>query len=309
MSVTVDVLPDPIPPESSELAVASSRHGSRMGLYRRRFMRNKPAVAGLVVFFILVLAALFGGRLTHWGYTDIDFFSLTQPPSADHWFGTNGTGLDVYAMTMHGLGRSMVIAITVSFLTLIIAAFLGALAAYLGGLWEKIILGIVNFLLVCPSFLLMAIIAQQTGGNWIWLIVVLTIFGWMGMARVIWQLSTSIREHDFISAARYMGISGPTVVIRHMIPNIGSLLVVQFIVNIVGTVMSETALSFLGFGIKVPDVSLGSLLTAGQSALNVAPWTFFFPAGALTLLTVSVALIGDGLRDALDPNSAAGGRA
>ncbi|MCL1840206.1 MAG: ABC transporter permease [Propionibacteriaceae bacterium] len=289
--------------------VASSRHHSRMGLYRRRFARNIPADVGLGIFVLLVLAALFGGRLTHWSYTDIDFLALTTPPSADHWFGTDRTGLDVYAMTMHGLGRSMIIAVTVSLLTLIIASFLGALAAYLGHASEKIILGIVNFLLVCPIFLLEALVAAKTGGNWIWLIAVLTVFGWMGMCRVIWQLSTSIRERDFISAARYMGIGGPVVVFRHMIPNIGSLMVVEFTLGIVGTVMSETGLSFLGFGIKVPDVSLGSLLTSGQTMLYTAPWAFFFPAGALLLLTVSVALIGDGLRDALDPNSAAGGRA
>ena len=306
--LTTSVHPDPVD-NAPQPAVAPRRRSSRMGLYRRRFLRNKPAVGGLVVFILLVLAALFGGRLTHWSYTDIDFTALTQPPSATHWFGTNDTGLDVYAMTMHGLGRSMIIGISVSAMTLIIAAFLGALAAYLGHWPEKIILGIVNFLLICPIFLLEALVAQSTGGNWIWLIIVLTVFGWMTMARVIWQLSTSIRERDFIAAARYMGVSGPVVVIRHMIPNIGSLLVVQFIINIVLTVMSETGLSFLGFGIKVPDVSLGSLLTAGQSALYTQPWSFFFPAGSLVLLTISVALIGDGLRDALDPTSAAGGRA
>jgi peptide/nickel transport system permease protein len=288
---------------------ANSRRGSRMGLYRRRFMRNIPADVGLVIFVLLVLAALFGGRFTKWGYTDIDFTALTTPPSGTHWFGTNGTGLDVYAMTMHGLGRSLIIGVSVSLLTILIASFLGALAAYLGRTPEKVILGIVNFLLVCPIFLLEAMIAQKTGGNWIWLIIVLTGLGWMGMARVIWQLSTSIRERDFISAARYMGVGGPTVVFRHMIPNIGSLLVVEFILGIVAAVMAETALSFLGFGIKVPDVSLGSLLMDGQSTISTQPWSFFFPGGALTLLTVSVAAVAVRQNDAPDPHPAPGGRA
>lgn len=285
------------------------RRGGRMRLYARRFLRNKVAVGGLVVFVLLVLVALFGGFLTPWTYYDLDFGNLGQPPSATHWFGTAQVGSDMYAMVVHGLGRSLVIALSVSAGTLIIGAFLGALAAYLGGRPEKVILGVINFLLACPSFLLMAIIALKTGGNWVWLIFVLTLFNWMIIGRVIWQLSTSIRERDFVAAARYMGIAGPVVVLRHIVPNIGSLLVVEFIVGIVNAVMSETALSYLSFGVKLPDVSLGSLLTAGQSLLRTTPWAFWFPAGALTLLTVSVAVMADGLRDALDPSSAAGGKA
>ena len=285
------------------------RGSSRTLLYGRRFMRNGPAVGGLVFFLALVAFAVFGGKLVPWSYSDIDFSSLGKPPSATHWFGTTQVGTDMFAMVAHGLGRSLIIAITVSALTLLIGAFLGALAAYLGGRPEAVILGIINFLLACPAFLLTAIIAQKTGGNWVMLIGVLTLFGWMVMGRVIWQLSTSIRERDFVSAARFMGVKGHVVVFRHIVPNIGSLLVVQFTLGIVTTVMSETALSFLGFGIKIPDVSLGSLLTAGQTLLMTTPWAFWFPAGALLLLTLSVGFMADGLRDALDPNSAAGGKA
>ncbi|MDR1852180.1 MAG: ABC transporter permease [Propionibacteriaceae bacterium] len=291
------------------ITAAPRKRNSRAGLYVKRFCRNKPALGGLVILLLLVIMAVFGPLITEWDYEELDFFSLSQGPSGTHWFGTNELGRDVFAMTVHGLGRSLIIAISVSFMTVLIACFLGALAAFLGRTPEKIILGIINFLLVCPSFLLMAMIAQATGGNWVWLIFVLTLFGWMSMARVFWQLSTSIREREFISAARYMGINGPTVVFRHMVPNLGSLLVVQFTLGIVSTVMSETGLSYLGFGIKVPDVSLGSLLMDGQAVLATVPWTFFFPAGTLTLLTISVALMADGLRDALDPNSAAGGKA
>ncbi len=307
MSETMTLQKHASEPQSE--AKSPRQSNSRMRLYVRRFVRNKPALVGLVVFVILVLVALFGSFLTPYSIEDIDFLALSKPPSSTHWFGTNSTGLDLYAMTVHGLGRSLVIALTVSAATIIIAAILGSLAAYLGGVAEKVILGIVNFLLVCPVFLMEALIAQKSGGNWLWLTAVLTLFGWMVMARVIWQLSTSIREREFIAAARYMGVKGFTVVIRHMIPNIGSLLIVEFVLGIVSTVMAETGLSFLGFGIKIPDVSLGSMLMDGQKSLSTTPWSFFFPAGTMTLLTISVALMADGLRDALDPNSAAGGRA
>ncbi|MDR2896726.1 MAG: ABC transporter permease [Propionibacteriaceae bacterium] len=306
MSDVLSMMPAAATPK---IAGPGRRSHSRMRLYARRFRRNKPAVVGVAIFVLLVLVAVIGPRIARYSISEIDFLALAQPPGGTHWFGTNQTGLDLYAMTVHGLGRSMIIAVAVSLLTLLIASFLGALAAYMGGWVEKIILGVINFILVMPLFLLEALVAQKTGGNWLWLIVVLTAFGWMVMARVIWQLSTSIREREYIAAARYMGVRGVVVVFRHMIPNIGSLLVVQFTLGIVSTVMSETALSFLGFGIKIPDVSLGSMLIDGQSVLTTTPWAFFFPAGTMTLLTISVALMADGLRDALDPNSAAGGRA
>jgi peptide/nickel transport system permease protein len=139
--------------------------------------------------------------------------------------------------------------------------------------------------------------------------VLIFVVGWYMPARIIWTLSLSIREREYIHAARYAGLSGWRIVIRHMLPNIGSLLVINFTLGVVTAVLTETALSFLGFGVKLPDVSLGALIGYGASTLVSAPWIFFFPAAALTLLTVSMALIADGLRDALDPTSAAGGRA
>lgn len=118
-----------------------------------------------------------------------------------------------------------------------------------------------------------------------------------------------MREQDYVRAASYMGVSKLRTIVRHVIPNIGSLLIIQFVFGVVGTVGSETALSFLGLGVKLPDVSLGTLLQGGTAAVQSSPWLFYFPAATLTLLTVSMAFIGDGLRDALDPNSNSGGKA
>ncbi|SER79638.1 peptide/nickel transport system permease protein [Propionibacterium cyclohexanicum] len=299
------------------------RRTGRLRLYARRFWRNKPAVVGLGIFLVLVLAALVGGHLSPFTYTEMDFGALAAPPGTQgsvigpngalvngtHWFGTNAGGLDLYAMLMHGLGRSLTIALSVSLLTTLIAAFVGAMAAYLGGWGERAILAVIHFLLILPSFLLLALVANHFSGSWQILIVVLVVFGWMLPARVIWQLSTSIREREFIAAARFMGVRGPAVVMKHIVPNIGSLLVIQFVLGVVSTVMTETGLSFLGFGVKIPDVSLGVLLQDGVNAISSTPWIFWFSAGTLTLLTVSMSLLSDGLRDALDPNSAAGGTA
>jgi peptide/nickel transport system permease protein len=280
----------------------------RSRLYLRRFVRNRGGLVGVVILVLLVAYATLGAMVTPWDWADQDFLALTAPPSGDHPLGTNQGGNDVLAQTVHGLQRSLAIALSVSVLTLLIAVVVGASAAYLGGRFERITLGVIHFLLVVPSFLVLALVSNRVGGDWRVLIVVLTLFGWMFTARVVWSVSTSLRERDYVLAAEFMGVSKWRIVMRHIVPHLGALLIVTFTLGVVTTVLSETSLSFLGFGVKTPDVSLGSLLADGASTINSAPWLFASPAALLVLLTVSMTLIGDGLRDALDPTSSAGGR-
>ncbi|MVQ43066.1 ABC transporter permease subunit [Microbacterium sp. MAH-37] len=282
---------------------------SKMALYTRRFMRNKPAVAGIIIFAVLVIMSIVGPLLSPYGVTDMDFLNLTSPPSAEHWFGTNGSGNDNFTQTLVGLQRSLMIAVTVSIGTTVISAIVGTAAAYFGGTTERIILLIIHFMMVVPTFLLLSIVSNDSGGVW-WIISIVMIFtGWFFPARIIWTMALSLREREYVQAARYMGVGGMKVVVRHLVPNIGSLLVINFTLGIVGAVTLESGLSFIGFGVKIPDVSLGSLIGSGSGTITSAPWLFYFPALALTLLTVSMALVADGLRDALDPTSSAGGRA
>ncbi|MEU7018258.1 ABC transporter permease [Streptomyces sp. NPDC046385] len=272
-------------------------------LYLRRFARNRAALLGVALFVLLVLFSVLGGLLTPFAYTDADFTALTQPPGAAHYFGTNQGGNDVYAEAVHGLRRSLVIAVSVSVLAIVLASVIGAGAAYLGGRVEKLTLAVIHFLLVVPSFLILALVSHRLAGDWRVLILVLTVFGWMTTARVVWSLSTSLRERDYVLAAEFMGVRPWHIVLRHIIPNLGSLLVVNLTLGVVATVLSETALSFLGFGVQTPDVSLGTMLADGSGSITSAPWLFAFPAGLVVLLTVSMTLVGDGLRDALDPTS------
>ncbi|MFT2016524.1 ABC transporter permease [Streptomyces sp. 796.1] len=300
MATTTDTVP----------AKTSKGHGLGR-LYLRRFLRNRLAVAGVVIFLLLVLFSLFGDLFTTYQHTDTDFAALTQPPSDVHWFGTNQGGNDVYASAVHGLQRSLVIAVSVSVLTIIVAAIIGASAAYFGGQVERLTLGLIHFLLIVPSFLILALISNRVAGDWRVLIIVLTVFGWMSTARIVWSVSTSLRERDYVTAAEFMGVHPLRIIVRHIIPNLGSLLIVNLTLGVVATVLSETALSFLGFGVQTPDVSLGTMLADGATTITSAPWLFAFPAGLVVLLTVSMTFIGDGLRDALDPTSvtgAAGGR-
>ncbi|MEU8709722.1 ABC transporter permease [Streptomyces sp. NPDC048565] len=288
----------------------SGKRLSPSRLYIRRFARNKAALGGLILFALLVFFSLFGRYLTHWDHTEADFTALTVSPGVGgHLLGTNGAGNDVYAQLVHGLGRSLIIAVTVSLLTTAIAGLFGTTAAYFGGKIERAMLGLVHFLLILPSFLIIALVGTHYRGEWQVLVVVLTLFGWMLTARVIWSLATSLREREYVTAARFMGVSPIRTIVRHLVPNIGSLLIVTFTLGVAATVQAETALSFIGFGVKQPDVSLGSMLADGQNTLSTAPWLFYLPAAMVVLLTVAMALIGDGLRDALDPTSQSGGRA
>ncbi|WP_425279044.1 ABC transporter permease [Corynebacterium bovis] len=274
------------------------RGTGRWRLYLRRFLRNRTAVVGLVIFAGLIAHALAGENLTHWAFDDPDFLNLSAPPSADHWFGTTEAGNDLLAQTAHGLGRSLIIAVSVSGATSVLSAVIGAGAALYGGAVEKIVLAAIHFLMAVPTFLLIALLVGGSGGDWMLLVVVLVAFGWMYPARVIWSLALTVRENDYVRAASYMGVSRARTVVRHIIPNIGSLLVIQFTLGVVAAVGAETGLSFLG-----------TLLSGGADSLESAPWRFYVPAGVLTLLTVSMAFIADGLRDALDPNSRSGGTA
>ncbi|MCK8613045.1 ABC transporter permease [Gordonia sp. C13] len=289
------------------------RRSGRAKIFAKRYARNRSALLGLAIFGLLVLFAVFGGLFTAYSYTDTDFLAIGFPPSTQgvegaHWFGTNDAGNDLYAQVVHGLQRSLTIALAVSIGTTAIAAFLGGLAAYFGGWVQRVVLGVVYLLLVVPTFLILALVSNSTGGDWRWLIVVLIAFGWMMLARVIHSLALTVRERDYVAAARYLGVSPVTIILRHILPNIASLLVINFALGVVATVLAETGLSFLGFGVKIPDVTLGSLLQAGAGTLAASPWLFWFPAAALALLTVSMALIADGLRDAFDPTSRGGAR-
>ena len=278
-------------------------------LIARRFFRQRSAVIGLIILAVLIFFAVFGSVIGQWSYDDPDFASLTAAPSAEHWLGTDTGGNDLYAMIVRGLGKSLMIGIFTSVATMAIAALLGTGIAFFGGWVERVGMWILDMLLVVPSFLLIAMIVRAANAStgWLWLIIGLTAFGWVGYARIIRTMTLSLRERDYVKAARFMGVSPFRIIVRHLVPNLASMIIINTVLGVVGAVNSETALSYLGLGVKAPDVSLGSILQSGAVTMQTAPWLLIFPSIALILLTFSMQLIGDGLRDALDPNSRASG--
>ncbi len=279
---------------------------SRGGLVARRFLGRRLAVAGLVVLGLLFLLAFAGPHLTPWDYTDKDYDAFLQGPSADHWFGTTQTGGDVFALTMRGMQKSLVIGVLVALIATALAALVGAFAGYFGGWTDRVLMWFVDLLLVVPAFLIVAIVSPTfRGSTWLVFVILLAAFLWMVTARMVRGMTVSLRDREFVLAARYMGVSGPRIVLRHILPSMSSLLVIDATINVGAAIISETGLSYFGFGVQPPDVSLGTVIADGTSAAVSYPWLFAFPAGLLVLIILAVNLVGDGMRDALDPTSRA----
>ncbi len=166
---------------------------------------------------------------------------------------------------------------------------------------------LVDLLLVLPSFLVVAILSPLfRGGSWLLLVVLLAAFGWMITARIVRGMTLSLREREFVKAARFMGMPGWQVILKHLLPNMASLLIVDATITVGTAILGETALSFFGFGIQPPDVSLGTLIASGTNSALTFSWLFLFPSGLLVLTVLAVNVLGDGVRDALDPTSKRG---
>ena len=283
---------------------AASDRISRRQLIRRRFFRNKTAVFGLGVIAFMFFFAFGGPYLGQWNYSESDFSSLLKGPSASHWFGTTQIGVDVFAQTTRGLQKSLIIGLLVAVFSTGLSGIVGAFAGYLGGRADKVTMWFVDLLLVLPSFLVLVILSRfYQGKTWLLLVVGLTIFDWMITARVIRGLAMSLRERDFVRAARYMGVPTRKIIFRHLLPNMASILIIAATLNVGGAILAETGLSYLGFGVAAPDVSLGTLIAEGTGAALTYPWLFIFAGSLLVLTVLAVSFIGDGLRDAFDPGA------
>jgi len=277
---------------------------SRGQLIRRRFFRNKSAVFGIYVIAFMFLFAFGGPFISQWSYSENDFSSLLKGPSLSHWFGTTQVGVDVFAQTTRGLQKSLIIGLLVAVFSTGLSAIVGAVAGYLGGRTDKVSMWFVDLMLVLPSFLVLVILSRfYQGKSWLLLVIGLTIFDWMITARVVRGLAMSLRERDFVRAAKYMGVPTRKIVVRHLLPNMASVLIIAATLNVGGAILAETGLSYLGFGVSAPDVSLGTLIAEGTGAALTYPWLFLFAGSILIFTVLAVSFIGDGLRDAFDPGS------
>jgi peptide/nickel transport system permease protein len=277
---------------------------SRARLVARRFRRRRLALAGLAVLALLFALAYLSPLVAPWSYTDVDTRAFLSPPSASHWFGTTQTGFDMFALTMRGLQKSLVIGLVGAVLSTGLAAVVGAASGYFGGALNTALLTIVDLLLVLPAFLIIAILSPLfRDDTWIVFVFLLAGFQWMITARIVRGLTLSLKEREFVKAARFMGVPAWRIIARHILPNMASFLIIDATINVSSLILAEVGLSFFGFGVQPPDVSLGTLIGDHAGAALSYPWQFYFPSGCLVVLILSINLVGDGLRDALDPNA------
>lgn len=280
---------------------------SRGRLVLRRFLRNKLGLAGLLVVLALFALAYLGPLVNPWSYTDQDATAYLMPPSAGHWFGTTEIGEDVFALTMRGLQKSLVIGLLAGIIATTLATVVGTVAAYFGGWVDRALMWVVDLMLVLPAFLVIAIVSPAfRDTSWLWFVVLLGAFLWLIAARIVRGTTLSLREREYVKAAVFAGVPPHKIIFRHIVPNMASLLIIDATVNVGQAVLAETGLSYFGFGVQPPDVSLGTLIADGTRSALTFPWLFLFAGALLVAFVLAVNLVGDALRDAVDPQSRSG---
>jgi ABC-type dipeptide/oligopeptide/nickel transport system permease subunit len=280
-----------------ELTVAQR---SQAQLVLRRFRQHRLAVASLMVLLALVLVAFVGGWL--WRYSVADLTSdESVPPSWDHPFGTDAAGHDTFAQVLRGTQISLGISVLVALVATVVGTVWGATAGYYRGRLDTVLMRIADLVLTLPLLAVAAVLGHNLGGSW-WLIaVVIAGLYWAYVARIARGVVLSLREKEFVEAARAIGASDARIIFRHLVPNAFGAIIVNATVLVSVAILLETALSYLGFGVRPPDTSLGLLVSEAQTAVQTRPWLFFFPGLFIILIALTINFIGDGLRDALDP--------
>lgn len=269
----------------------------------RRLKRNKMAVLGLIILIILVLLAVFADVIANYDNVVIkqNLAHRLQGPSAAHWLGTDEFGRDIFARLVHGTRVSLQVGIVAVGISIVIGGILGAVAGYYGGKLDNTIMRIMDIFLAVPSILLAIAIVSALGPSIINLMLAISISSVPSYARIVRASVLSIRDQEFIEAAKAIGASNTRIIFRHIIPNSLAPVIVQATLGVASAILSTAGLSFIGLGIQPPAPEWGSMLSGGRQYLRYAWWVTTFPGVAIMITILSLNLLGDGLRDALDP--------
>lgn len=275
------------------------------GYYRdawRRLRQNRTAMLALVLLAVIVIMVIIGPALSGYAFEQIDKAAQNQSPGAAHWFGTDKLGRDIFARVWISGRVSLVIGIAGAFISSVIGCLYGGIAAYFGGRIDTIMMRIVEVLVSVPYLIVvivLSLVLQNKGLGT--LILAMTVTGWCNMARLVRAQLLSVRSEEFILAAQALGVPPRRIILRHMIPNTMSTVIVAITFDIPGYIFSESFLSYIGLGIQPPSTSWGAMASSAQAQLAFYPYQLFFPALMIALTMLCFTLLGDGLRDALDP--------
>ena len=275
-----------------------------MGYWRivwRRFKQHRVAYAGLFFFVALLLLVLFGPHLVPYQLDQVSLSERMHGTSTRHWFGTDELGRDTWVRIMHGGRVSLTVGLTVGISTVIIGGLVGILAGYMGGLLDNILMRIVDIIYTIPRIVLLLVLAKIVGPGLLNIIIILVALEWTNAARLARGAVLSYREQEFVLAAQCLGASRWRIMLRHLLPNSLAPLIVAATLDAGAAIRAETTLSFLGLGIQPPTPSWGNLLTNASTNIFIAPLQVFLPGMFIFFALMSFNLLGDALRDAMDP--------
>jgi len=300
-----DELPEPL--HEDELAHESGvavKARSQWYYVRTRFLRHRLAVASLIFLIFLVLLAIFARRVSPYAYDELDLMNIAQGPTREgtHWFGTDLLGRDYLSRVIFGLRTSLWVAALVAGLTTVIGTTIGSIAGYYGGTVDNLLMRFTDLMITLPLLAVLLTASVFLGnGDPVRVGIILALLIWTGLARIVRGVFLSLREKEFVEAAKAAGAGDARIIIRHLLPNAVGPIIVSMTLIIAAAILIEAALSFLGFGIQPPTPALGKLIADGQTQGFEAWWLVTFPGLVIVAVALAVNFIGDGLRDALDP--------
>jgi oligopeptide transport system permease protein len=270
---------------------------------RRRFLRNKAAVASLAMLLVIALACVAGPFLLPHEYDTADWDAMRLPPALKgmHWWGTDESGRDLLVRCLIGGRISLMVGLLATLASVALGIVWGATAGFIGGRTDNVMMRIVDMMYAIPYLLIAILLVTILGRDFYLVVLTITAFSWMDMARVVRGQTLSLRTREFVEAARAIGVPTHRIIATHIVPNLLGVVVIYTTVTVPGVILTESVLSFLGLGIQEPMTSWGVLIEDGTKVMEVAPWMLLFPGALLCITLYCFNFIGDGLRDALDP--------
>jgi peptide/nickel transport system permease protein len=266
-----------------------------------RLFRDKLAVIGLIIVLSFFILSVLTPHIAPYDPNIIDVDNILASPSWEHLFGTDDLGRDVFSRMLYGAGISLKVGFVAVGISVIVGVFLGAIAGYYGGWVDIIIMRFVDIMLCFPSFFLILAVIAFMEPSIFNIMAVIGLTSWMGITRLVRAEFLTLKERDFVLAEKTMGASNPRIIFLHILPNAMAPVLVAATLGIASAVLVESALSFLGIGVQPPTPSWGNILTQGQSVLGIAWWLSFFPGMAILVTVLGYNLLGEGIRDAIDP--------
>jgi oligopeptide transport system permease protein len=270
---------------------------------RLRFMRNRAAVFSLVLLCLITLACVVGPYLLPNAFDSTDWDAMSLPPTLKnmHWFGTDESGRDLLVRSLIGGRISLMVGLMATLTSVSLGIAWGATAGFLGGKVDAVMMRVVDMMYAVPYLLIAILLVTLLGREFYLVVITITVFSWMDMARVVRGQTLSLRSKEFVEAARAIGVPTRRIIFQHIVPNLLGIVVIYTTVTVPGVILTESVLSFLGLGIQEPMTSWGVLIHDGAQVMEISPWILIFPGLLLSAALYCFNYIGDGLRDALDP--------